>query len=174
MIHKAVFFDRDGVINRSPGPGKYVTTPEEFHFLPGVQEVLTYLKRHDWLTVLITNQQCVGKQIITEEGLLAVHEHMQSSLGPAAFDHVTYCPHLKNTCECRKPLPGMVKTAAKLLDINVSRSCLVGDNDSDILCGEAAEVGTLIRFISEKDIQVPAHHTITNHFQLLEILSQLP
>jgi D-glycero-D-manno-heptose 1,7-bisphosphate phosphatase len=164
---RAVFFDRDGVINQSPGPGKYVMSPEEFIFQSGAKSTLAAIKAAGWRTVLITNQQCVGKTLLSESGLLAIHAVMQAELGEeAAFDQIEFCPHLKGTCECRKPSPFMVNKSAKDLGINVRQSWFVGDNDTDILCGKAASVKTLIRFLSEKEPKVPADHTVANFAEL--------
>jgi D-glycero-D-manno-heptose 1,7-bisphosphate phosphatase len=172
-MNRAVFFDRDGVINQSPGPGRYVLSPEEFHLLPGVRETLAAIKAAGWRIVLITNQQCVGKQLLSEKQLHDLHDHMQQSLGEAAaFDRIEYCPHLKGSCLCRKPLPGMVETAAKALNINVLESWLVGDNDSDLACGKAAKIKTLIRFLSEKKPLLPANYTVTTHAALLSIFKE--
>jgi D-glycero-D-manno-heptose 1,7-bisphosphate phosphatase len=172
-MKKAVFFDRDGVINQSPGPGRYVRSPEEFIFVPGAREMLAAVKAAGWFTVLITNQQCVAKGLFTEKGLQDLHAHMQAELGPeAAFDRLEYCPHWKNTCQCRKPLTGMVESAAKALNINVSESWLIGDNDTDIQCGRAAGVGTVIRFLSEKPVHEVADHTFTRFADLLALYQQ--
>jgi D-glycero-D-manno-heptose 1,7-bisphosphate phosphatase len=174
-MNRAIFFDRDGVINQSPGPGKYLLSPDEFILNPGAREMLTAVKAAGWRSVLITNQQCVAKQLLTEKDLAGIHAHMQALLGPeAAFDHLEACIHAKGTCACRKPLPGMVISAAKLLNINVSQSWLVGDNDTDILCGRDAGIGVNIRFLSEKTPQVPADYTFSNFADLLRFyLEQL-
>ena len=75
---RAVFFDRDGVINGSPGEGSYVLSWWDFQFEPGSVEVLTWLKKQGYFLVLVTNQQCVGRGLITPEQLDAIHDRSRA------------------------------------------------------------------------------------------------
>lgn len=174
--NRAFFFDRDGVVNCSPGEGSYVLSWWDFQFVDGIREVLTFLKKKGWRLILVTNQQCVGKGIITLSQLEAIHERMQQELGKAAFDAIYFSPHLKSeNSPMRKPAPGMVLAAAQDFQLDLKASWLVGDHDSDIELARNAGVGTAVRFVSEKPIRVPAKHTVKSHVEFLALLkSQLP
>lgn len=169
---RAFFFDRDGVVNGSPGEGSYVLSWWDFQFVEGVAEVLAYLKKKGWLLVMVTNQQCVGKGIITMAQLDAIHERMQTELGPAAaFDAIYVSPHLKSeNSPMRKPAPGMVLAAAEKYDLDLKGSWLVGDHDRDIELARNAGIGTAVRFVSEKEIKVRAEHVVKTHAELLKLL----
>jgi histidinol-phosphate phosphatase family protein len=168
---KAIFFDRDGVVNGSPGEGSYVLSWWDFQFVDDVAEVLTYLKKKGWLLIMVTNQQCVGKGIITMAQLDAIHERMQAELGPAAaFDAIYVSPHLKSeNSPMRKPAPGMVLAAAEKFNIDLKASWLVGDHDRDIELARNAGVGTAVRFMSEKEVKIRAEYTVHSHQELLKL-----
>lgn len=174
--NRAFFFDRDGVVNCSPGEGSYVLSWWDFQFVDGIKEVLTYLKKKGWRLILVTNQQCIGKKIITVPQLEAIHERMQQELGKAAFDAIYFSPHLKSeNSPMRKPAPGMVLAAARDFKLDLKASWLVGDHDADIELARNAGVGTAVRFVSEKAIRVPAKHTVKSHVEFLALLkSKLP
>ena len=167
---RAVFFDRDGVVNVSPGPG-YVLAWEGFHFQPGVGAVLRWLKDRGWKLVLVTNQQGVAKGEMTRGELDAIHAKMQQELGPAAaFDRIEVCDHLAGECTCRKPAPGMALSAAAGLNLDLAQCWLVGDNDSDIQMARNAGIPTTVRFAGEKPAGEPAEHAVCSHAELLELL----
>jgi len=140
-VNKAIFLDRDGVINRSAGDGKYITHWQEMRFLPGVVEAIGLLNRGGFLVIVVTNQRCVAKGLITTEGLEALHQKMRSelALAGARIDQVYYCPHdAQQACGCRKPAPGMLLQAAQEHVISLSESWMVGDSASDVEAGRRA------------------------------------
>lgn len=171
---RAFFFDRDGVVNASPGEGSYVLSWDNFHFLPGVHEVLSFLKANQFLLVLVTNQQCVGKGLLSEETLDSIHEQMQQALGEEAKFDAIYCsPHLKSeNSPMTKPSSGMVVAATEKFGIDLTASWLVGDHDRDIQLAHNAGVGNTIRFVSEKEIAVSADFTVASHAELLALLKE--
>jgi histidinol-phosphate phosphatase family protein len=171
-LRPAVFFDRDGVINASPGESTYVLRWADFHFLPDLLPVLEYVKSSGFLTVLVTNQQCVGRGLLDAAGLQEIHDSMQSELGSHCFDAIECCPHLSGTCNCRKPSPEMILNAARLLGVDLKRSWMVGDHDRDIEMANRAGIPKTVRFLSEKSVSVPARHTVKNHRELLEVFRQ--
>lgn len=147
---RAVFFDRDGVINVSPGAG-YVTRVKDFHFMPGIIEVLAWCRSRKLRTILVTSQQGVGKGIMKDSDLAAIHCHMQSVLGrsAAAFDSIQACTGLEGHCDCRKPAPKMIYDACRALGgIDLSGSVLIGDHDRDIQMARNAGLGYAIRLVS--------------------------
>jgi D-glycero-D-manno-heptose 1,7-bisphosphate phosphatase len=152
-LRPAIFFDRDGVVNVSPGPG-YITRIVDFKLMPGIIEILTWCKEQGFLTVLVTSQQGVGKGQMTEADLDGIHAHLQAQLGPqsAAFDLIQACTHLEGTCTCRKPSPQMILEAAAALSINLKASALIGDHDRDIRMAQNAGVGFAIRLAGESSV----------------------
>jgi D-glycero-D-manno-heptose 1,7-bisphosphate phosphatase len=171
---RAIFFDRDGVINESPGEGSYVLSWWDFQFLPDVDKVLAWLKQRGWLLILVTNQQCVGKGLISQAQLDAVHDRMQEELGKkAAFDAIYACTALKSEhSPMRKPAPGMVLAAAEKFDLDLSQCWLVGDHDRDIELARNAGVGRAVRYVSEKKISLRADFTVSTHTELLTLLKK--
>lgn len=154
-MQKAVFCDRDGVINIDYG---YIGSIDRFDFVPDVKQALACLKNLGYLTVLVTNQSGIARGIYKEADFLRTNAYMQQCLDlyNARFDKVYFCPHHKNAqitkyrkvCNCRKPNPGMLLQAAIDLNIDLSSSIMVGDKESDLKAGISAGIGRCI-FISE-------------------------
>ena len=137
-MNKAVFLDRDGVINRAASEGKYIIGWEEMCFLPGVAEAIRRLNTSGFLVVVVTNQRCVAKGLITIEELYLLHQKMCGELATmgAMIDGVYFCPHdIEPPCSCRKPAPGMLREAAHDHNIALSGSWMIGDSTSDIQAG---------------------------------------
>lgn len=176
MIRPAVFFDRDGVVNLSPGPG-YVLNWESFHFSPGIIEALVLCKTSGYATVLVTSQQGVGKGLMTQADLDHIHASMQEKLAEhgCAFDGIYACTCLSSDpdCTCRKPSPEMVLKAAQDLNLDLQRSWVVGDADRDIEMGMNAGVTRTIRIESENPQRVTATHSLPDTKGLAELLSTL-
>jgi histidinol-phosphate phosphatase family protein len=150
-MKRAVFLDRDGVINRKAVEGEYVTRWEDFHFLPGVAEAISLLDRAGWSVIVISNQRCVARGLLTIAELDAIHQKMVEELARsgAKLDGIYYCPHDKESaCSCRKPSPGMLLTAAQEHQIDLASSWMVGDSASDIEAGKRAGCGT-VRIIAD-------------------------
>ncbi|MGQ1786589.1 MULTISPECIES: D-glycero-alpha-D-manno-heptose-1,7-bisphosphate 7-phosphatase [unclassified Saccharicrinis] len=140
-MNKAVFIDRDGVVNSDEGH-YYIYRAEDFVFNPDIEASLLLLKEAGFKLVLVSNQGGVAKG---EYGLYEVeklHEFMQFHLRGqgAEFDAIYYCPHHDSIapCECRKPKPGMIRQAIRDLNIDPSQSFLIGDSPRDIEAGHAA------------------------------------
>ena len=151
--NKAIFLDRDGVINFKLAENRYVTDKSEFRMIPGVVEALSVLKGLGFLLVVITNQRGIARGFMTENDLARVHESMLAQLQAqgVGVDGVYYCPHDEfEGCACRKPEPGMVLAASRDLGIDLSRSFMVGDSPSDVAAGRRAGVRT-VRVATERD-----------------------
>ncbi|MBV6499214.1 MAG: D-glycero-alpha-D-manno-heptose-1,7-bisphosphate 7-phosphatase [Prosthecobacter sp.] len=176
MSRPAVIFDRDGVVNLSPGPG-YVLCWEDFHFSPGIIEALALCRNRGYVTILATSQQGVGRRLMSMADLERIHERMQAVLSGhgAAFDGIYACTCLKTDpgCTCRKPSPEMVLRAALEHDLDLSRSLLVGDADRDIEMGMNAGVPVTIRIESENPHEVAATHTLPDTTGLAGLLATL-
>jgi D-glycero-D-manno-heptose 1,7-bisphosphate phosphatase len=137
-LSRAVFLDRDGVINQRPLEGEYVTRWEDFHILPGVAAGIALLNHAGFSVVVVTNQRCVAKGLMTEADLQKMHERMADVLARAGakIDATFYCPHeIEPACDCRKPAPGMLLTAARLHGIDLRTSWMIGDSDNDVEAG---------------------------------------
>ncbi|HXR17389.1 MAG TPA: HAD family hydrolase [Terriglobales bacterium] len=138
---KAVFLDRDGVINRKPSEGDYVTRLEDFHVLPGVVESIAQLNHAGFCVIVVTNQRCIAKGLMTVADLERMHRQMSESLARAGaiINGIYYCPHeMEPTCSCRKPAPGMLLDAALSRGIELSASWMIGDSDIDVEAGRNA------------------------------------
>jgi histidinol-phosphate phosphatase family protein len=138
MVHdmRAVFLDRDGVINDNLTV-PYVSKWEEFKFLPGVVEAIRQLNDKNALVLVATNQSAVGRGMLTEGGLKRIHERMIKALDDqgARIDGV-YCPHGPDDgCSCRKPRTGLLDQAAKKFNIDFKDSWFIGDSESDMEAG---------------------------------------
>jgi D-glycero-D-manno-heptose 1,7-bisphosphate phosphatase len=140
-LSRAVFLDRDGVINQRPVEGEYITRWEDFHILPGVAEGIALLNHAGFFVVVVTNQRCVAKGLLTEADLQQMHERMIDVLARAGakIDETYYCPHeIVPPCDCRKPAPGMLLSAARSRGINLRTSWMIGDSDNDVKAGHNA------------------------------------
>jgi histidinol-phosphate phosphatase family protein len=138
---RAVFIDRDGVINQKPREGEYVTSWDDFHILPGVAEAVTLLKRTGFAVIVVTNQRCVAKGLLAVSKLEEMHTRMRESLSRlgAILDGVYYCPHdYESLCHCRKPAPGMLLKAAQEHGLDLRSSWMVGDSEIDMQAGKNA------------------------------------
>ena len=140
---RAIFLDRDGVINRKLPEYGYVRDVSEFEFLPGVFEALTTL---GFMLVLVTNQRGIARGLMSTDDLARVHGFMQSELqrNSVPIDRIYYCPHEEfEGCSCRKPEPGMLLAACSDYGIDPSTSYTVGDSAKDVLAGKRAGTRTV-------------------------------
>lgn len=139
---KALFLDRDGVINVDHG---YVHNQEDFEFIDGIFELCRCAQKHGFLIFVVTNQSGIGRGYYTEQDFLKLSDWMCGVFKDRGVDiaKVYYCPSLpeENSTD-RKPMPGMILKAAEEFGIDLSRSVLVGDKITDIQAGVAAGVGT--------------------------------
>jgi D-glycero-D-manno-heptose 1,7-bisphosphate phosphatase len=142
---RAVFLDRDGVINRPMLRGGLPYPPQsvqDLEILPGVPEALALLKSAGFRLVVVTNQPDVARGVQTREGVEAIHGRLQRTL---PLDGVKVCYHDDaDRCSCRKPAPGMILEAARELDVDLGRSYTVGDRWRDIEAGERAGTTTIL------------------------------
>lgn len=143
---RAVFLDRDGVINANAvrnGRPVAPTTMEEFRFLPGVREAVERLKAAGFAVIVITNQPDIATGRTAAATVFAMHEHIRRHL---AVDEIKVCQHVDaDDCDCRKPRPGMILTAAAERRIDLSASYVVGDRWRDVEAGRMA--GCLTIFV---------------------------
>jgi D-glycero-D-manno-heptose 1,7-bisphosphate phosphatase len=155
-MKRAVFLDRDGVINTGvvkEGKPFAPLTVDEFEIAPGVPEALADLRAAGFLLIVTTNQPDPARGRGTRAEVDAIHAHMRSVL---PLDDVFVCFHDdKDLCACRKPLPGLIYAAAVQYEVQISRSYMVGDRWRDIGSGKNAGCTTILvnAFPEEKRIE---------------------
>jgi len=142
VLKRVVFLDRDGVINEdSPD---YVKRWEEFHFIPKSLEAIAALCAEGMTLFVITNQSAIRRGLMTLSSLEALHQKMLQIVRTRGGEirDIFFCPHVpEDGCRCRKPEPGMLFTAQRRYDIDLSRAFMVGDSEKDIACARAAGCG---------------------------------
>jgi D-glycero-D-manno-heptose 1,7-bisphosphate phosphatase len=148
MKRRALFLDRDGVINLEKN---YVHKVEDFHFIDGVFETCKAFQDAGYLIVVITNQSGIGRGYYSEDDYKTLTEWMKGEFKKrgVTIAGAYFCPHhpeeaqgdYKTICSCRKPAPGMILKAAEDLGIDIGSSVLVGDKEIDIEAGLKAGVG---------------------------------
>ena len=131
---KTVILDRDGVLNRKPPQAAYVRNWAEFQWLPGALEALQRLHAAGYRVVVVSNQAGIARNAMTEADLTEIHRIMKAEIEGAGgkIEAIYYCPHDWGAgCECRKPLPGMLYQAQRDLNLDLSRTYFVGDDERD-------------------------------------------
>jgi D-glycero-D-manno-heptose 1,7-bisphosphate phosphatase len=152
-MRRAVFLDRDGTLIEESG---YLDRLDRLVFYPYSVDAVRTLNRSGLAVVVVTNQAGIARGIVDEAFVAEAHRHIAARLaaGGARVDAFYYCPHhpgaahetLGRRCDCRKPLPGMLKQAAADLDLDLPRSFAVGDRWHDVEAGQAAGArGVLVR-----------------------------
>lgn len=146
MTYSALFLDRDGVINTRI-PGGYVSKTADFKWMPGNPEAIAQLSPLFEYFFIVTNQQGIGKGLMTMKDLEAVHNHMCTGLKAVGVipDGIYTCPDLKTVPDnCRKPAPSMgMRAKAAFPDIDFKRSTMVGDSLSDLQFGHRLGMRTV-------------------------------
>ena len=144
-MKRCVFFDRDGIVNRSPGPG-YVERWNDFFLFPEFIDVLRLVDAAAYVAVVVTNQRGVARGLMTRETVEDIHRRLQDLLreqsGLTLLD-ILYCPHEEGECDCRKPRPGMLIEAARRHGIDLAASWMVGDSEHDVEAGKRAGCRTI-------------------------------
>lgn len=173
---KAVFFDRDGIINKDFG---YVYKSEEFIFLENIFELLKFCHEKGFLLLLITNQSGIGRGYYTLEDFKELTQYMQERLKERlgfSFEGIYYCPHApQEDCLCRKPKPGMIEKARKDFKLNLNECFMIGDKVSDMLAGQSGGVKNKIFLnkTSEKIQNIDNIHYATSIRQILGIMEEI-
>lgn len=166
-----LFLDRDGVINVRK-MGGYILHPGEFVFLPEAAEAIAFFSRIFAHVVVVTNQQGIGKGLMTERNLYDIHAYMCETVEKEGgkISACYFAPELKNAqATMRKPSPGMaLKAKEDHPEIDFSRSVMVGDTDSDIKFGKDLGMKT-VRIRTEEPIGIEADLTVPGLKELMEL-----
>jgi D-glycero-D-manno-heptose 1,7-bisphosphate phosphatase len=140
----AVLVDRDGTVIEDVG---YPREPERIALLPGAAQALRAFAEADLPVVVVSNQSGIGRGLITEAEAAAVHERFVELLAGERVElaGAYYCPHAPDEgCDCRKPEPGLLLRAADELGLDLGRSVMVGDKDSDLEAGRRVGARTVL------------------------------
>ena len=182
MKQPAVFLDRDGTIidDRS-----YLSDPAQVKLLPGAADAIRRFSESGYAVVVVSNQSGIARGFFSEEDLSAVHARVEKLLEAqgAALDGAYYCPYLdgpeavveayRQASDLRKPKPGMLFQAAREMDIDLSRSWMIGDSASDVAAGQAADCRTIL-LDSTGDVGETvadrAEHVVANLAEAAEIV----
>lgn len=161
MAHKkkAVFLDRDGVINKTYGI-RPPNNASELILFSGVPEAIRQFNKAEFLVFVITNQGGVGLGYMTENDLAEIHGKLAKEVEVAGgkFTEIAACTHKPRAgCSCRKPKPGMLTTLAAKYNVDLSKSYTIGDRDMDIVAGKAAGTKTILIKSKEKTEQIADH-----------------
>ncbi|HJO89219.1 MAG: D,D-heptose 1,7-bisphosphate phosphatase [Rhodospirillaceae bacterium] len=160
--HRAVFLDRDGVLNRSDVREGRPFAPlcvEEFDILPGVADAVDELKAAGFLVIVTTNQKDIGEGLASHEVLEAMHDKLRAAV---PVDDICVCT-CGETCRRYKPKPGMLLDTARQWDIDLAASVMVGDRWRDVDAGKAA--GCLTYFIDcgyDESLNHAPDHTVSD------------
>jgi len=150
---KAVFFDRDGVLNKEKK--NYVKTIEELEIFPNIIEPIKKLTNYGFVIIVITNQSAINRGFTTHKNVDEIHLILQNYLkqNGTKIDGFYYCPHIPDeNCICRKPKPGLFFKAADEFKLNLELSWMIGDNDTDIQAAISAGCKA-IKISTNNDLQ---------------------
>lgn len=138
---QCVLLDRDGVINEAP-TNRYITDVAEVSLIDGVGAAIAAFNENGFSVLVVSNQQCVGHGLLTEEGLKAISECIVAgirALGGGEIRDFFYCPHLADAhCDCRKPKPGLIHQAHKKYGFDCEQTYVIGDSYTDLEAGVSA------------------------------------
>ena len=145
---RAIFFDRDGVLNEEVG---YLYEVEKFKWIDGARDAIKFCNERGILAVVVTNQSGIARGFYTAQNVDALHDFMQKNLAQvgAHIDGFYYCPHhpdFSGECNCRKPKPGLILRACEDFKINPAEAILFGDSRRDIEAAQAANLRAGIFF----------------------------
>ena len=144
-MKKAIFLDRDGVINQliiREGKAQAPYTLEEFALYPGVEEALVIIKASGYLAIIVTNQPDVARGWVKKESVELVNNKIRELL---PVDDIKICYHTNSdNCLCRKPMPGMLLEAAREWEIDLKSSFMMGDRYGDVSAGVRAGCKTVL------------------------------
>lgn len=176
-MNKAIFFDRDGILNEDKD---LISKVDDFNIFDEIPSLIESFREKGYKIFMVTNQTVVSRGILQEKELIELNNRFQSLLikknKNAIIDKILYCPHhpeadlieYRVDCDCRKPKPGMILKLAKEYNINLSKSYVIGDRVSDIISGYLAGCKT-IKFLSGKHNKRPIVSCLENYEELINL-----
>jgi D-glycero-D-manno-heptose 1,7-bisphosphate phosphatase len=173
-----VFLDRDGTLNVKPPDGEYIERPDALELLPGAAEAVRMLNQAGVWTGVVTNQRGVALGRMSADDLDAVHQRLRSllRLEGAYVDAIYACPHGIDTCQCRKPHPGLLLQAqSEHPELDFAGAAIVGDSSGDVQAGRRLGLTTVLLSISEDDLaRRAAEHVAPDLIQAASLLLAEP
>jgi D-glycero-D-manno-heptose 1,7-bisphosphate phosphatase len=172
MLKPCVFFDRDGIVNRAPTT-RYVERLGDFHLQEAFFDALHVVQDRGYAAAIVTNQKGISTGIIPLAELNAMHDHINreaAKRGLGLLD-IFYCDAPDNDHPRRKPNPGMILEAAEDHDLDLSRSWMIGDNESDVLTGQRAGCKTI--YVGEKKLTLVPDFIVLNMDELTKCLKKV-
>ena len=147
MNFDTLFLDRDGILNRKIDDG-YVLSISDVELMPGMREFLLWAKDNFKQLVVVTNQRCIGRNLVSEQEVKVINDFINKQLG----NHISafyVCPHLtEESCNCRKPKQGLFLAVAKDFRVEFEHSWMVGDSETDLI--PAKQLGIQTIYISNR------------------------
>ncbi|KAF0817975.1 D-glycero-alpha-D-manno-heptose-1,7- bisphosphate 7-phosphatase [Bacillus sp. ZZV12-4809] len=173
-MNKAIFLDRDGVLNEVLSERvKFVNKPEQLYLLEGAAEAVSELTKAGYEIFVVTNQGGVGLGFLKERELKKIHERLQELVAAKGghIEEVAYCPHKpKAGCECRKPNAGMLLELAERHHLDLAKSIMVGDHERDIEAGKKAGCKTVFIGSEQTSADIQASSLLEAVEDILEML----
>lgn len=171
-IIKAVFLDRDGVLNKPITFDSKVSRPpwkiEEIYIFKRAHNLVEIIKKSGYLPIVVTNQPDIGRGDVDSELINLINQSIMQTLN---IEYYFICPHgSDNECDCRKPKPGMLITASKKYNVDLNSSFMIGDRDKDIYAGINA--GTKTIFLSNRSMG-KENYLCRNHEELIKLLEKI-
>jgi len=170
-LNKAIFFDRDGVLNQLIArDGGYYSprVPSEFKIIPNAIELTNYTKSKGYLNIIISNQPDVARGYLTKFDLNKMTKTLCNKLN---IDDVFYCLHDDDDmCKCRKPLPGLIFTAKDKWNVDLNESLMIGDTEKDYCAAKSAKIKFfLINY--KHNLNIKVENRISNISEIFRILN---
>lgn len=166
-MNKALFLDRDGVINVEKD---YLYKIKDFEFIDGIFDLCRYYQKHGFIIVVVTNQSGINRGYYTKEDFDILTSWMVKEFSSNNIDikKVYYCPHhpkISGECSCRKPNPGMLLRASKELNIDLKNSIIIGDKERDVEAGINAGLTTTYLFDESNNVKTSKANKIVSKLE---------
>lgn len=166
-MNRALFLDRDGVINVEKD---YLYKIKDFEFIDGIFDLCRYYQKHGFIIVVVTNQSGIDRGYYTKEDFDILTSWMVKEFSSNNIDikKVYYCPHhpkISGECSCRKPNPGMLLRASKELNIDLKNSIIIGDKERDVEAGINAGLTTTYLFDESNNVKTSKANKIVSKLE---------